>query len=333
MQPPLSHLNCREEQTGQFSSSLLSAHSAKPSQRHAIGMQSISPVVQVNCSVEQVGGSERQGEGENMVRRMHAYASPPPPPTTACATAHLRSAAGPAARPGERDRSSEACRPVWRCRCGSSLRCHGNRGDFLQVKRARCFREPDRFVHEETVLLRTQVLPGYRLGGMDGRQGGQASLDAGSSLSGQFVHPFDHLLLPIDPVQVLAQNRQSRRLQDAGILEDNPIGSWGERAEPDQDWSELQVDGKRSFLTCQVTALDAFEVRIHPEQLSHFVVQSQSDGSEQAGGEEALPLCSVQAGRFDLRRALLDGGEIHVPAEERLRVRFSAKKVPSEKES
>lgn len=58
MQPPLSHLNCSAEQTGQSSSSLPSAHSAKPSQRHAIGMQSISPVVQVNCSVEQVGGSE-----------------------------------------------------------------------------------------------------------------------------------------------------------------------------------------------------------------------------------------------------------------------------------
>lgn len=72
MQPPLSHWNWKAEQTGQFSSSLLSSHSGKPSQRQAIGIQSISPVEQVNCSVEQVGGSERQKErerGGNMWRR------------------------------------------------------------------------------------------------------------------------------------------------------------------------------------------------------------------------------------------------------------------------
>ena len=60
MQPPLSHWNWKAEQTGQFSSSLLSSHSGKPSQRQAIGIQSISPVEQVNCSVEHVGGSERE---------------------------------------------------------------------------------------------------------------------------------------------------------------------------------------------------------------------------------------------------------------------------------
>lgn len=65
---------------------------------------------------------------------------------------------------------------------------------------------------------------------MDGRQGRQTPLYASPSVSGQFVHPLDYLLLPIDPVQVIAQNRQSGRLQDAGVLQDNSIGSWGERA-------------------------------------------------------------------------------------------------------
>lgn len=58
----LSHWNSALEQTGQSSSSLLSSHSAKPSQRQARGMQSTSPDKQENCSGEQVGGSaeERQ---------------------------------------------------------------------------------------------------------------------------------------------------------------------------------------------------------------------------------------------------------------------------------
>lgn len=70
MQPPLSHWNWEAEHTGQFSSSLLSSHSGKPSQRHAMGMQSISPVEHVNCSVEQVGGSEGGREGGRGVQSM-----------------------------------------------------------------------------------------------------------------------------------------------------------------------------------------------------------------------------------------------------------------------
>lgn len=71
MQPPLSHWNWKAEQTGQFSSSLPSSHSEKPSQRHAMGMQSISPVEQVNCSVEQVGGSEGERGGNVFRVRQH----------------------------------------------------------------------------------------------------------------------------------------------------------------------------------------------------------------------------------------------------------------------
>ena len=154
---------------------------------------------------------------------------------------------------------------------------------------------------------------------MDGRQVGQASLHARPSVSRQFVHPFDHLLLPVDPVKVIAEDRQSRRLQDAGVLEDDSVGSWGKRRRQMMTGFLSGVGVKRSFLTCQVAALDAFEVRICPEQFSHFSVQSQSDGPEEAGGKEALSLCSIQTGCFDLRRALLNGGEVHVSAEERQR--------------
>lgn len=77
------------------------------------------------------------------------------------------------------------------------------------------------------LLLPTQVLPVQRLRRVDGRQGHQTSLHTRPPVPGQFVHPLYHLLLPVDPVQVVPQDRQSRRLQDAGVLQDNPIGSWG----------------------------------------------------------------------------------------------------------
>lgn len=64
----LSHWNSVSEQTGQSSSSLPSSHSAKPSQRHACGMQSTSPEAQVNCSGEQVGGSGTDRHRERAAR-------------------------------------------------------------------------------------------------------------------------------------------------------------------------------------------------------------------------------------------------------------------------
>lgn len=64
---PFSHWYWDAEHMGQLSSSLWSSHSGNPSQRHAIGMQSISPVAQVNWSGEQVGGS---GKKEN---KSHLY--------------------------------------------------------------------------------------------------------------------------------------------------------------------------------------------------------------------------------------------------------------------
>lgn len=66
---PFSHWNWDAEHIGQLSSSLWSSHSGNPSHRHAIGIQSISPVAQVNWSGEQVGGS---GERENRTR-VHSF--------------------------------------------------------------------------------------------------------------------------------------------------------------------------------------------------------------------------------------------------------------------
>lgn len=160
------------------------------------------------------------------------------PPTPPRSEGHLHSAAGPVAGPGGRGRSSAACRPVWRCRCGSSLRCHGNKGDYLRG-RGRVSGGGGVLLETEASLP-TQLPPVHRLGGVDGRQGREASLDARASVSTQLVHALDHLLLPVDPVQVLPQDRQPRRLQDARVLEDDPIGSWGSRqvTATDSNWGQ-----------------------------------------------------------------------------------------------
>lgn len=62
---------------------------------------------------------------------------------------------------------------------------------------------------------------------LDGMNAGQIldpALNAGSLLAVQLVHAFDHLLLSVNPVQVIAQDRQAHGLQDVGVLEDDPIG-------------------------------------------------------------------------------------------------------------
>lgn len=51
------------------------------------------------------------------------------------------------------------------------------------------------------------------------------ALNSGSLLARQLVDAFDHLLLFVDPVQVIAQDRHTHGLQDIGVLENNPIGS------------------------------------------------------------------------------------------------------------
>lgn len=54
-------------------------------------------------------------------------------------------------------------------------------------------------------------------------------------------------------------------------------------------------------LTRKVTALDASQVRVHPEQLAYFVIDGKSNRLPQAAKEQNLPLCPVQRGPLDLR--------------------------------
>lgn len=60
---------------------------------------------------------------------------------------------------------------------------------------------------------------------MDIAQVGDAGLDLGTSFTCCFVNPFNHLLLLIDPIQVLPKHSQTHRLQDVGVRNHNPIGS------------------------------------------------------------------------------------------------------------
>lgn len=68
--------------------------------------------------------------------------------------------------------------------------------------------------------------------------------------------------------------------------------------------------------TCKVTALNALEVGVDPEQFPQFIVQSQSYWSDQSSSEQRFSLGPIETGSFDLSWSLLHCGEIHVPAEE-----------------
>ena len=73
-------------------------------------------------------------------------------------------------------------------------------------------------------------------------------------------------------------------------------------------------NGGGAELTGQVTALDAFQIAVGPEQFPQPVVQRQGDWADQPRGEQRLALRPVQRRPLDLRRALLHRGEVHVPA-------------------
>lgn len=64
---------------------------------------------------------------------------------------------------------------------------------------------------------------------MDRRQVRYPSLDSRAAVSGQLVHPLYHLLLPINPVQVVPQDGQAHWLEDVGVLQDDTVGSWEEK--------------------------------------------------------------------------------------------------------
>lgn len=70
-----------------------------------------------------------------------------------------------------------------------------------------------------TELIWVHVLHGVNAGQVD-----NAALDACALFSRQLVDALDHLLLSVDPVQVVAQHGQTHRLQDV-VLKNNPIGT------------------------------------------------------------------------------------------------------------
>lgn len=60
---------------------------------------------------------------------------------------------------------------------------------------------------------------------VDVRKGGNPSLDFRASRSRRLVDALDHLLLTIDPVEVVSEHRQTHWLQYVGVLDHNPVGA------------------------------------------------------------------------------------------------------------
>lgn len=84
-------------------------------------------------------------------------------------------------------------------------------------------------------------------------------------------------------------------------------------------------------LTSEVTALNAFQVSVHPEEFPQLVVQGQGYRPDQARGEQRLPLRPIQRRSLDLSRAILHGGEIHVPIGDMSRSEVRKLKRPKQK--
>lgn len=80
--------------------------------------------------------------------------------------------------------------------------------------------------HSDTVYSLTVLSHVQLVDGVDVAQVGDASLDLGASLPRRLVDPFDHLLLLVDPVQVVPEHGQAHRLQDVRVRDHDPIGSW-----------------------------------------------------------------------------------------------------------
>lgn len=72
-----------------------------------------------------------------------------------------------------------------------------------------------------------------------------------------------------------------------------------------------QTPGAR---TGQVAALDALQVRVHPEEFAQPVIHHECHGADEARGEEDLALGAVQSRALDLGRSVLHVGEVQVPA-------------------
>lgn len=77
------------------------------------------------------------------------------------------------------------------------------------------------------------ILPQVQLvHGVDVAEVGHPGLDLGAALPGGLVDALDHLLLLVDPVQMATEHCQAHRLQDVGVGDDDPVGSWEVKGQP-----------------------------------------------------------------------------------------------------
>lgn len=66
---------------------------------------------------------------------------------------------------------------------------------------------------------------------------GNASLNFGATLTRRLVDALDHLLLSIDPVEVIPEHRQTHWLQYVGVFDNNPIGACkGKKVKGNGNW-------------------------------------------------------------------------------------------------
>lgn len=71
------------------------------------------------------------------------------------------------------------------------------------------------------------------------------SLDFRAALARCLVNALDHLLLPIDPVEVIPEHRQAHWLKYVGVLDHNPIGACrGGGKRSTREWKLVRTDGK-----------------------------------------------------------------------------------------
>ena len=59
---------------------------------------------------------------------------------------------------------------------------------------------------------------------MNAGQVGDAALDSCPCVPRGLVHTLDHLLLPVNPVEVFAQHGQAHGLNDVGVLQGQAVG-------------------------------------------------------------------------------------------------------------
>lgn len=139
-------------------------------------------------------------------------------------SAYLHSAAGPAATPGAWDRNRKGFHHLLQCKCENSLRCPGNRDGMLERKETPSCSNQLSLKANEVIKISfcakicTKLLRVHLFHSMDGCQVHYASLNACASVSGHFVHPFNHLLLSVYPIQMIPEDWQSYWLKNVGIL-------------------------------------------------------------------------------------------------------------------